>query len=69
MTEVPCRAYVRLVQSHAAAHALTLRTVARRLDFLHHTFHHHRDNTLAHTTAPRLCAQFKIAFQAEGEAA
>jgi hypothetical protein len=29
MTEVPCRAYVRLVQSHAAAHALTLlRTVA-----------------------------------------
>jgi hypothetical protein len=62
MTEVPCRAYVRLVQSHAAAHALTLRTVADLTSFT--TPSTTTERTLSqHTTAPRLCAHFKIAWQ------
>jgi len=68
MTEVPCRAYVRLVQSHAAAHALALRTVADLSSFTTPSTTTARTHS-QHTTSSRLCAYFGIAFQARKESA
>jgi hypothetical protein len=64
MTEVPCRAYVRL-GSKSCRRPCSHAANRRRLVFLHHTFQHHRENTLTthHGIAPSRALQKRVAGQ------